>query len=344
VVLKTLFQHRGAAQCLPMLFFLFFTAQAAPPRLTFWADWTLPSAKNGILETAAIPAQFDTAVLSWNATTPKGSAVKIEARAKIGQVWSKYYALGVWSTDPALPPKSFAVQRDTNGEVQTDTLKLFRYASALQIRATLSGKASLRGLAAAMSDSQQHHKVVGSSPNKQVWGTELPVPMRSQMIYPDGGEVWCSPTSTTMLLLYWEKKLGRNLADAVPQAAKAVWDSTYDGAGNWSFNVAYAASKGLRASVQRLSSLSQAERFIQKGLPLVLSVAWTLGELDGAALPASNGHLMVLRGFDKNGNPIINDPAAPTDQTVRRVYNRAQLERVWLKSSGGIVYVLEEDK
>jgi hypothetical protein len=225
--------------------------------------------------------------------------------------------------------------------VQTDTLKLFAYASALQIRATLIGSATLRGLAAVMSDSTQHHTVVPSSSNKQVWGTDLPIPTRSQMIYPDGGEVWCSPTSITMLLLYWGNRLGRNLADTVPQTAKAVWDSTYDGAGNWSFNVAYAASKGVRAYVQRLSSLTQAEPYIQKGVPLVLSVAWKLGQLDGAALPSTNGHLMVLRGFDKNGNPIINDPAAPSDATVRRVYNRVQLERLWLAASGGIVYVLE---
>jgi Peptidase_C39 like family len=320
------------------------TAQAKSPRVTFWADWSLPAAKNGILETAPIPSQFDTAVLSWNAETPSGSAVKLEARAKIGQTWSKYYAIGFWTTDPKQQAKSFDRQRDKNGEVQTDTLKLFAYASALQIRATLTGRATLRGLAAVMSDSHQHHTVVPSSPNKQVWGTDLPVPTNSQMIYPDGGEVWCSPTSITMLLEYWGQKLGRTLADTVPQTAKAVWDSTYDGAGNWSFNVAYAASKGVRAYVQRLSGLAQAEGYIQKGVPLVLSVAWKLGQLDGAALPSTNGHLMVLRGFDKNGNPIINDPAAPSDDTVRRVYNRAQLERQWLTASGGIAYVLEAAK
>jgi hypothetical protein len=332
---------RGALQCAPVLVFLLLTAQAAPPRFTFWADWVLPAAKNGILETTAIAAQFDTVVLSWNATTPSGSAVQFEARAKIGQTWSKYYALGFWTTDTKQQAKSFANQRDQHGEVQTDTLKLFQYASALQIRATLLGKATLHGLTAVLSDSQQHHKVVVSSPNKQVWGTDLPVPMHSQMIYPDGGEVWCSPTSLVMLLGYWQQKLGRSLAQTVPETAKAVWDSTYDGAGNWSFNVAYAASRGVRASVQRLSSLSQAEGYIQKGIPLALSVAWKLGELGGAALPSSNGHLMVLRGFDKSGNPIINDPAAPSDGSVRRVYNRAQLERAWLGASGGIVYVLE---
>jgi hypothetical protein len=324
-----------------ILILLLCTAQAAPPQVVFWADWALPAAKNGRLETAPIAAQFDTVVLSWNANTPQGSAVTLEARARIGNTWSKYYALGFWTTDPKQQSKSFAGQRDALGEVQTDTLKMFKLANALQIRATLSGQAKLRGLSAAMSDSSQHHRVVAAESNKKVWGNELPVPTRSQMIYKDGGEVWCSPTSLVMLLEYWGSKLGRKLASDVPQTAKAVWDSTYDGAGNWSFNVAYANSLGLRASVQRLSSLTEAEGFIQKGIPLALSVAWKLGQLGGAALPSSNGHLMVLRGFVQNGDPIINDPAAPSDQTVRRVYNRAQLERVWLASSGGIVYVLE---
>jgi hypothetical protein len=323
------------------LILLLCTAQAAPPRMVFWADWSLPTAKNGMLETAPIPAQFDTVVLSWNANTPKGSAIQFEARARIGTKWSNYYALGFWTTDPKQQSTSFGRQRDALGEVQTDTLKMFRLANALQIRAKLSGAATLRGLAAVMSDSSQHHRVLPAQSNKKVWGTELPVPARSQMIYKDGGEVWCSPTSLVMLLEYWDSKLGRDLASSVPQTAKAVWDSTYDGAGNWSFNVAYASSLGLRASVQRLSSLTQAEGFIQKGIPLALSLAWKLGQLHGVALPSSNGHLMVLRGFDKNGNPIVNDPAAPTDQGVRRVYNRTQLEQAWLGSSGGIVYVLE---
>ena len=40
------------------------------------------------------------------------------------------------------------------------------------------------------------------------WDTLLTVPECSQMVYPDGGEVWCSPTSTSMVLAYLDGYTG----------------------------------------------------------------------------------------------------------------------------------------
>jgi len=65
------------------------------------------------------------------------------------------------------------------------------------------------------------------------------------------------------------------------------------------------------------------------------------GQLDGFLLPnGTAGHLLVLVGFTLEGNPIINDPAAVSNATVRRVYDRAQFEQVWLGGSGGVVFVI----
>jgi hypothetical protein len=36
----------------------------------------------------------------------------------------------------------------------------------------------------------------------------------------------------------------------------------------------------------------------------------------------------------------VNDPAAASNSAVRIVYDRAKLERVWLKYSGGTVYLI----
>jgi hypothetical protein len=54
---------------------------------------------------------------------------------------------------------------------------------------------------------------------------------------------------------------------------------------------------------------------------------------------------MVVVGFTADGDVIANDPAAPDDSSVRRVYPRAAFENVWLRrtsggGSGGVVYVL----
>lgn len=71
-----------------------------------------------------------------------------------------------------------------------------------------------------------------------------------------------------------------------------------------------------------------------------MSIAWKKGELAGAPITSSSGHLVVLIGFDNTGYPIVNDPAASTNQDVQRTYVRAQLESVWLRYSGGTVYLI----
>ena len=68
--------------------------------------------------------------------------------------------------------------------------------------------------------------------------------------------------------------------------------------------------------------------------------AWGHGDLTGAPIPTSNGHLTVLVGFDSAGNPVINDPAAASDEDVQRTYSRAELETLWLQHSGGTVYAI----
>jgi hypothetical protein len=53
--------------------------------------------------------------------------------------------------------------------------------------------------------------------------------------------------------------------------------------------------------------------------------------LPGAPLDASDGHLVVVRGFTLAGDPLINDPAAPD---VAVSYPRAAFERCWLGHGG----------
>jgi len=162
------------------------------------------------------------------------------------------------------------------------------------------------------------------------------------MIYPNGGQVWCSPTSLSMVMAYWANKTGNSrLNQSVPTVARGTYDYAYRGNGNWPFNTAYASSYGLKTSVNRFSSLGQVERWVDKGVPVVASISWGRGQLDGAPIPSSNGHLMVIRGFDKTGRyVIVNDPAASSNSGVRRVYDRQQFANAWMRGSGGVTYII----
>ena len=82
------------------------------------------------------------------------------------------------------------------------------------------------------------------------------------------------------------------------------------------------------------------EPWIAAGVPVIISHAWEPGELTGAPIRSTDGHLGVLVGFDAAGNPIVNDPAAAQDALVRRTYPRAELEPLWLEHSGGLVYLI----
>ena len=119
-----------------------------------------------------------------------------------------------------------------------------------------------------------------------------------------------------------------------------TYDYAYRGTGNWPFNTAYASTYVRSAFVTRLRSLREAERFIKARIPLVAPVAFGRGELSGAPISSTNGHLMVIVGFTSAGNVVVNDPAAPKNTSVRRVYKRGQFENAWLPASGGLVYVL----
>ena len=107
-------------------------------------------------------------------------------------------------------------------------------------------------------------------------------------------------------------------------------------------NPAYAGAFGLEGFVTRLRSLAEAEQFIKAGIPLVVSMSFKKSELDGAGY-GTNGHLMVIRGFEGDGDVVANDPAShliPSNDEVQVTYDREQFENAWVPHSGGVAYVI----
>jgi hypothetical protein len=82
------------------------------------------------------------------------------------------------------------------------------------------------------------------------------------------------------------------------------------------------------------------EREIAAGRPVILSHRWELGDLENAPVSRSNGHLIVVVGFTKDGDVVVNDPAAKVAGAVRRVYKRHELFRTWQIRGEGIAYLM----
>lgn len=309
---------------------------------------------------------FNQLVASWNATTPPGTWIQVEMKPLLDDGhWAKWYILGRWAYgDSDFHRTSVGQQGDRDGYVAIDTFVAKDHpAVAYQLRLTLfrregsTATPSVSRLSAVASNLTNQKNVFPSQTTMSGTTVDLGVPQYSQEIhhgeYPEfdnGGEAWCSPTSTAMVVAYWgksptaaETSWVNPLFDDpwVDYTARYVYDYHYNGAGNWPFNTAYAAARGLVADVTQLHNLFEAEAFIKAGIPLVASIAFSSNKLAGADIKSTNGHLAVIEGFTGDGTKVIvNDPASPTNGDVKHYYDREQFERAWIPASGGIVYVI----
>jgi hypothetical protein len=294
------------------------------------------------------PWDFSQAIASWNAYTPDGTWVEILISARYGTRWTKDYVLGIWASgEGTVQRHSVKLQGDSDGYVAVDTLVLTakkETANGYRLKVRLFSEDNLavptvRSLSLAYSNTPPKKAPPVSAGNSANWNTLLNVPECSQMVYPDGGNVWCSPTSTSMVLGSYGFMPGP-CEPRVRATVAGVYDWIYDGHGNWPFNTAYAADQGYEAYVARFTSLTQVEDWVKAGVPVVVSYAWGKNDLTGAAISSSAGHLSVIVGFDDQGNPIVNDPAASLDADVQRTYLRGEFEALWLTNSGGTVYLI----
>ncbi|KMS79558.1 membrane protein [Streptomyces leeuwenhoekii] len=315
-----------------------------------YATWTSPVHRLAVPSTEAI--------VSWNAHTPDGTWIQAELMGTYSDgTDTPWYVMGRWAAgDQDIRRTSVDGQGDGRSSVWTDTLALDEPATGLRLvscrlRLTLYRRPGTRTTPTVWrvgvmgSDVPDRFTVPASTPGL---ARELAVPRYSQEIhkgrypeYDNGGEAWCSPTSSQMIIEYWGGRLTEEQLAWVdpsytdPQvchAARYTYDHQYAGCGNWPFNAAYAATfDGLQGVVTRLGSLTDLETLIAAGIPAITSQSFRKEELTGAGYGTA-GHLMTVIGFTADGDVIANDPASPTNEAVRRVYRRREWENIWLRT------------
>jgi hypothetical protein len=334
------------------------TRSYTDPHLKRTADWEYATWTSPV-HTLTVPATE--VIASWNAHTPAGTWIEVELQGTYsdgGQ--TPWYVMGRWTAgddkDVDIRRTSVDDQSDGRSSIWTDTFSIDDAASGLRLasyrlRLTLlrtpgsDAAPTVWRIGAMGSDVPDRFTVPASAPGLS---GELTVPRYSQEIhagqYPEydgGGEAWCSPTSSQMIIEYWGRKPSRadlawvNPDYADPQvchAARFTYDYQYEGAGNWPFNAAYASTyKDLQGVVTRLTSLTDLETLIAAGIPAITSQSFLEKELTGSGYGTS-GHLMTVIGFTADGDVIANDPASPSDPAVRRVYKRHEWENIWLRT------------
>lgn len=297
--------------------------------------WTSPVVETEFQVTEVLP--------SWNADAPGDTGLRFEARVRdaASGEWSPWLHMGSWGE----PSGSLRrVVSFDGGEVDVDVLVLERPADALQLRVRLESRSldravgpSLRRLAVAYSgpvSDEARRSALMPPPDLAgaEWSRVLDVPHQGQgQLGRPLSAMCCSPTSTTMVL----QALGAGAS--LLENSMAIYDPDYQIFGNWNRAVAYAGSLGLDAWLTRYRSWDQAKASIAEGQPVICSIRVSRGDLDGVTY--TGGHLVVLRGFTPEGDPVINDPAYGGDRGRAVTHRAEQFARVWLEH-GGVGYII----
>lgn len=137
----------------------------------------------------------------------------------------------------------------------------------------------------------------------------------------------CSPTCVAMVLAHFGVAVGAG------ELAAEVFHAGLDRYGVWPAAIGAGARRGLLGYLLRFPDWEAAAWCLDRGLPVVASVRWEAGELPGAPLERTTGHLVVLVGWEGD-DVLVNDPAAPAAAEVRRRYRLNDFARVWLERAG----------
>ena len=258
-------------------------------------------------------------------------SVRLELSVRIAGVWSPWVAgvgLGPATFAPPAPPAEGL-------DADIDEFRTREPAEAARVRLRFPAPHARAVLDA---ESLLTLSATDASPipprgATAVPGVRLEVPRRSQMdADPAIAARVCSPTCVAMVLDFWQRPVALD-----PLAAEMLHRGV-DLYGVWPAAIVAAGRRGLAGYLLRFPDWAAAAWCLARGLPVVASVRYAAGELTGAAVTKTAGHLIVLTGWEGD-EALVNDPGAPSAASVARRYRLDELQRVWLERAG-VGYVM----
>lgn len=141
----------------------------------------------------------------------------------------------------------------------------------------------------------------------------------------------CSPTCVSMVLDLWQRPhdwLG--LAAECHDPATGMF-------GVWPLAIAAAARRGSFGAVEAFDDWQAPLAVLDAGVPLVTSIRFFAGELPGAPLGETGGHLLVVYGAGPDRVQVC-DPAAADGEVIRE-YPADAFSKAWLRHRGA-AYIL----
>ncbi|MHC4444444.1 MAG: C39 family peptidase [Planctomycetota bacterium] len=326
------------------------TILSKPPGITISKDLLSGPKQAGFITAAFISRTiatrfpFNEVVPSFNIDVPNDTGFIVELRfgRRKGNFWTPFYYLGSWGIVPSMKNKTL---KDENGVVDVDYFRSKQLFGRIQYRIHLHTKDMRRSptlhrfcmvYSHTLNDellARKHYKAAAPGP-KHKWARRLPVPFRSQQVEDEKIRASiCSPISIAMVMEY----RGVNISNTL--VAKAVYDKEYEIYGNWARGIQGAYEFGIPGYLERFSDWNEVKQYIAQGTPIIASIKVAPGELHGAPYKYSDGHILVITGFEADGNVHVNDPAGSTPKEGLLTYRLEDMERVWF-GHGGVGYVL----
>ncbi len=268
---------------------------------------------------------FNRGLPSWNGHVPNdNSSFMVQMRFKSGENWSPWLTVGFWK---AYIWTSYGSTSYSGGYIDYDYVKLNNYHKIWQFKVLLKRRNAnepspeIHKLSFFVSDTRttaniDYSALLNDKPDEIF----IPTDHYYQYDLDDdiGGDI-CSPTSVSMVLRSYQIPV-----DPV-KFARDNYDPYWGIFGMWPRAVQNGSEYGLNGSVTRYRSWSEAREVLAIGGRIVMSVG----------PPLYQGHLMMLAGFDSNGNPLVHDPAKSNGYGY--LYNKNSLAKSWF-DKGGISY------
>jgi hypothetical protein len=301
------------------------------------------------IEKAKMP--FRELILSWNAFRPKKGKFVFYISFKY-KGWTRFFRFAEWGTQSQ---QTFVNTKNRFLDIRhvRAHTKYLRRANAFRVKVEAQDGADLRlvkALFVCITQGPGNLKIkqVNTKKLQNVWVKG--VPRQSQMVlkHKRKGDM-CSPTSVSMLVSYFlkDRRISSSfvggLRHYVPRIAKKIHDDSYlDTYGNWVLNVAQAfdSAKGkVFFRAERLNDFNHLYKYLQHDVPVALSVRGR--SIRNGAKPYSNGHFIVVIGFNNKRNAVIClDPAFKGSKRILKGYKLDQFLRAWGSSgSPNLCYV-----
>lgn len=168
--------------------------------------------------------------------------------------------------------------------------------------------------------------------------TKINVPYRSQLDVEEENlkHIVCCPTCVSMVMEF--HGINKPTIDVCNESL----DEEHGIYGIWPKASQTAAQNGLGAFVFRFSTDEQVKYALACGQPIMASIRVKEGELRNARYPKSNGHLILIIGYDSDGNFLVNDPYSVGPTGAEIVYYKEDMDKVWLDRGGVGILIFDK--